>query len=651
MMEKRMKELAAIIQEAKDAYYNDGESIMSDKEYDALEAELHALQQKYGTSDSELGLTVGAKVSGNRKRVTHEKPALSLDKTKDVNELLAWLGQNVGVLSWKMDGLTIVVSYQNGRMVQAVTRGNGIIGEDVTDNAVNFVGLPAEIPYKGKLIVRAEAIMTYQEFNRILDNMGEDEEHYKTPRNLAAGTVRRINGEDKRTIEAIVFQCVEMEGMPKYVTQQLKQLAAWGFKVVEHRLVTPVGLENAVREMEEKVADNAFPSDGLVLTYNDSVYADSLGSTGKFPRGSMAFKWQDEEFETTLEDVEWQASRSGLINPVAVFQPVEIDGTNVSRASLFNVSYMENLKLGKGDTVTVYKANMIIPQIAKNLTQSGPIPVPETCPVCGSATTVHVSERSGREVKTLHCPNAACPAKQLGRFQRFVCRDAMNIVGLSDETLKKFIDKGWLSRLSDLYRLHEHQAEMEAMEGFGKKSTDNLLKSIENSKHIEPWRFLYAMSIPNVGRDVSKKIMRFCGGTMNGFIEKLKFGEDVFRGAEDVGEVIVASVYEWKQNHHFMEDFADLVALMEFTQTENISDVLAGKTVVITGTLETFKNRDEFIAFVEANGGKVAGSVSKKTSYLVNNDVFSDSSKNKKAKELGVPIVSEVEFKNLVLGN
>lgn len=648
-MINEIRELIRQINEAKDAYYNDGDAIMTDREYDALEEKLKALQKQEGVPDKEMDIPVGAAASGVRKKITHEKAALSLDKTKSVTELVEWLGQNVGVLSWKMDGLTIVATYDNGHLVQAVTRGNGIVGEDVTDNAKKFVGLPAEIPYKEKLTIRAEAVMTYAEFNRIAETMGEEAGRYKNPRNLATGTVRRINGEDERTIELYVFQCVDMKGKPKHVIQQFKQLKDWGFQVVEHRLVTPLNLAAAVAEMEKKVADNPFPSDGLVLTYNDSQYAESLGNTGKFPRGSMAFKWQDEASETLLTDVEWQASRSGLINPVAVFEPVEIDGTSVSRASLFNVSYAESLQLGTGDKITVYKANMIIPQVAGNLTKSGTMKIPKICPACGEETEIHTSTKSGREVKTLHCPNKDCPAKHLGRFQRFVCRDAMNIVGLSDETLKKFIDKGWLHGLSDIYRLQDHKDEMEQMEGFGKKSVENILKSIEASKYVEPWRFLYAMSIPNVGRDVSKKIIRFCGGSFEAFLDKLRYGEDVFRDAEDVGEVIQASIYEWKQNRHFTEDMANLVEMMDFIQSGNTSDVLAGKTVVITGTLETFKNRDEFIAFVEQNGGKVSGSVSKKTSYLVNNDVFSNSSKNKKAKELGVPIVNEREFTALVL--
>lgn len=357
-MTNEIRELIRQINEAKDAYYNDGDAIMTDREYDALEERLKALQKREGVPDKEMDIPVGAAASGVRKKITHEKAALSLDKTKSVTELVEWLGQNVGVLSWKMDGLTIVATYDNGHLVQAVTRGNGIIGEDVTDNAKKFVGLPAEIPYREKLTIRAEAVMTYAEFNRIAETMGEEAGRYKNPRNLATGTVRRINGEDERTIELYVFQCVDMKGKPKHVMQQFKQLKDWGFQVVEHRLVTPLNLAAAVAEMEKKVADNPFPSDGLVLTYNDSQYAESLGNTGKFPRGSMAFKWRDEAVETLLTDIEWQASRSGLINPVAVFEPVEIDGTSVSRASLFNVSYAESLQLGTGDKITVYKANM-----------------------------------------------------------------------------------------------------------------------------------------------------------------------------------------------------------------------------------------------------------------------------------------------------
>lgn len=651
-MENKMRELIDLLNKAADAYYNSPDPIMSDYAYDQLYDELAALEKKSGIRLPENPTSlVGAVVNGVRPKVTHEKPALSLDKTKDIDALVKWMGQNVGVLSWKMDGLTVVATYLSGKLQQVVTRGNGYVGEDVTDNAMSFVGLPHEIPFKGKLIVRAEAVMTYGEFNRIVETAGDDGASYKNPRNLAAGTVRRINGEDKRTIETYALTLVEMEGeKPRYVNQQLDFLKTMGFQVVGYHLVTPTGLADTVRDMEASIQFNVFPSDGLVLAYNDSVYGESLGMTGKFPRGSIAFKWKDEESETTLTGIEWQASGSGLLNPVAVFEPVEIDGTSISRASLFNVSYAKDLQLGIGDRITVYKANMIIPQIAKNLTRSGSMPIPETCPACGGPTEICTSTNSGREVQTLRCPNPECPAKHLGRFQRFVCRDAMNIVGLSDETIKKFINKGWLHRLTDIYHLEEHRAEIESMDGFGKKSADKLLAAIEKSRDVEPWRFLYALNIPHVGRDASKKIIRFCGGSFEGFVEKLRYGEDVFRGAKDVGDVITASIYEWNYNKSFTDDMADLVDLMRFTKTDMTSDVLAGKTIVITGTLETFKNRDEFIAFIEMNGGKVAGSVSKKTAYLVNNDTFSESSKNNKAMDLGIPIVNEIEFKNMVLG-
>ncbi|MCD8082217.1 MAG: NAD-dependent DNA ligase LigA [Clostridiales bacterium] len=655
-MNERLQELNKLLNEAAAAYHGTGQEIMSDHEYDRLYEELVALERETGIilEDSPTK-RVGAKPAGRLEKTTHEQPALSLDKTKDVAKLADWLGEQEGVLSWKMDGLTVVLTYEGGRLVKAATRGDGMIGEIITGNAKYFHGIPKMIPFSGKLILRGEAVISYQEFERINHSLPEGEEPYKNPRNLASGTVRLLQWIPDRKVDFHAFTLVLMEGgavrMPDRFEDQMQLLADFGFGGVEYQPVTSQSIEDAVKAFEQRIPDLEFPTDGLVLTLNDTAYGRSLGTTGKYPRDSIAFKWRDDEFETILRDVEWSPSATGLINPVAVYDPVEVEGTTISRASVHNLSIMEGLRLGYGDTITVYKANKIIPQVAENLTGTGNIKIPEACPACGKPTEIRVSLKSGRETKTLYCTNPECPVKHLGMFSRFVCRDAMNIVGLSDETLKKLIDHGFLHRLADIYHLEEHSSEIAALDGFGELSVKNLLDAIEASRDVEPWRFLYAMNIPNVGRDASKKIIRYCGGTISGFVEKLRYGEDLTR-ADTIGEVISQSVYDWKQDHARQEDFADLIDRMRFKESADTgSEMLTGKTVVITGSLVTFKNREAFIQFVEQNGGKVSGSVSKKTDYLVNNDALSNSTKNRKAKELEIPILTEEEFRNLVLGN
>lgn len=645
---ERMKELVKQLNEAAEAYYNGEQEIMSNKEYDMLYDELQMLEAEFGALPESPTQRVGEKVTGGRTKVEHEHPALSLDKTKEVGELQKWLGDKEGVLSWKMDGLTIVITFMGGHMIQAVTRGDGVVGEDITDNAACFFGIPAEIPFMGKAIVRAEAVITYEEFERINDELPADAEPYKNPRNLASGTVRLLNGIGDRIVESHAFELVVMEGeKPQYVREQFELLQAWGFTVVDHVLVSSKNLESEVKNLEKNIGQNSFPSDGLVLTYNDSIYGESLGVTGKYPRNSIAFKWEDETYETVLRNIEWSASRTGLLNPVAVYDPVEVDGSTIARASLHNVSYLQELQLGVGDRIRVYKANKIIPQLSDNLTMSNTAVIPTHCPICGGETRILTRKSDGREVRTLICTNSKCPAKHLGRFSRFVCRDAMNIIGISKRTLQKLIDMGFLHTLTDIYRLENHRAEIEALEGFGEKSADNLFASIDASRVVEPWRFLYALNIPNVGRDASKKILRFCGGTMEGFLEKIQNNES-FLDAEDIGDITNQDIHEWKEESNNINEMLELMELMQFKLPKSATDVLNGKTVVITGKLESFKNRDEFIAFVEDNGGKVAGSVSANTAYLVNNDVNSTSSKNKKAKSLGVPIVSELDFKNII---
>lgn len=645
---ERMKELVKKLNEAVGAYYNGEQEIMSNREYDMLYDELRALEAEFGVLPESPTQRVGEKATGRRLKLEHEHPALSLDKTKDVDELQKWLADKEGVLSWKMDGLTIVITFMDGRMVQAVTRGDGIVGEDITDNAACFFGIPAKIPFLGKIIVRAEGIIAYEEFERINEELPADAEHYKEPRSLASGTARLQNGIGDRIVESHVFELVEMEGgKPRYVKEQFELLRSWGFKIVDYVMVSSKNMKNEVHKLEKSINHNPFPSDGLVLTYDDSVYGESLGITGKYPRNSIAFKWEDKTYETVLRKIDWSASRTGLLNPVAVFEPVEVDGSTITRASLHNVSYVQKLGLGTGDHILVYKSNKIIPQLADNLTKSDTAVIPANCPICGGETKVLVRESDGREVRTLICTNPMCPAKHLGRFSRFVCKDAMNIIGISEKTLKKLSNMGFLHTLTDIYRLESHRAEIEVLEGFGKKSADNLFASIDVSKVVEPWSFLYALNIPNVGRDASKKILRFCGGKIEGFVEKIQNNES-FLDVEDIGDITNQSIYEWKKYENNVNEMLELLKLIQFKLPKAAADTLKGKTIVITGKLETFKNRDEFIAFVEKNGGKAAGSVSANTAYLVNNDVNSVSSKNQKAKSLGVPIVSESEFKDIV---
>lgn len=672
--EKKMSDLVIRLNKASEAYYNGAETIMSDREWDAMYAELERLEKETGvrlpgSPTANVGaLPVSSNASSKEKslkKVRHEKAALSLDKTKDPAALANWLSGKEGVLSWKMDGLTIVATYINGKLALAATRGNGIIGEDVTRNAAEFFGLPKEIPFMGKLVIRGEAVISYAEFERINSRLPEGTEPYKNPRNLASATVRLLNGIEGRRVEVYGFELVEMtesdtgkDVRPQFMDEQFALLDRYGFSTVPYKVVTPENIGHVIAWFEEQVKNIPFPSDGLVLAFRDRMYAESLGITGKFPRGSIAFKWKDETAETTLLGIEWSPSATGLLNPVAVYEPVELEGTTISRASVHNISIMESLALGIGDRIQVYKANMIIPQVAENLTRSGSVTPPAVCPVCGKGTMILTSRKDGREVKTLYCTNPECPAKHLGQFSRFVSREGMNIIGLSDETLKKFIAKGWLKNFSDIYRLHEHYDEIAGMEGFGEKSARNIMDAIEKSRDTEGYRFLYALGIPNVGTDAAKRIMRWCGGHISGFIEKLKLSED-FSGIEGIGTVVNDSIYRWKSDKARMDDFADLVDILKFKEDELLagnpsltaSNALDGKTVVITGSLETFRNRDEFITFVEANGGRVAGSVSKKTDYLVNNDVFSNSSKNRKAKEFGIPILSEQEFKNIVLAS
>lgn len=646
--QKRMLDLIQVLNRARKAYYEDKTELMSNYEYDKLEAELEALERETGTILANSPTQqVGYEVVSKLPKEAHAVPALSLDKTKEVDRLVEFLGDREGVLSWKLDGLTVVLTYEDGKLAKAVTRGNGQIGEVITPNAKTFVNVPLTIPFKDPLLIRGEALITYEDFERINRELPEGEEPYKNPRNLCSGSVRQLDSRitAERSVRFLAFALVNYEE-PAFTTRsaQLAALSILGFEVVGHKKVTAKTLVDTVAEFEQFIGKNAFPSDGLVLQIDDIAYGKSLGMTSKFPRDTLAFKWQDETKETTLRRIEWSASRTGLINPVAVFDPVELEGTTVSRASVHNVSIVEALSLSPGDTIEVYKANMIIPQVADNLTRLGTPAIPDTCPVCGAHTEVRQQE----EAKTLWCPNPECGAKSLGAFVHFVGRDAMNIDGLSEETLRKLMEEHLITDLPSLFHLKDHRAELVAMEGFGEKSAEKLLANIERARKTDLQKLLYSLGIDNVGRTASKAICnRFgydVGRTVNATMADLL-------SIPDIGETIAGSFTRWFANIHHQELFEALLEEVElepkvFTQPKE--QPLAGMTFVITGTVNHFKNRAELKARIEELGGKATGSVSAKTTYLINNDSASTSGKNKKAKELGIPILTEEEFLELI---
>lgn len=635
----RMKELIDILNKASMAYYQNDSEIMSDHEYDKLYDELTALEKEsgivYGGSPTQR---VGYTVLSSLQKVKHESPILSLDKTKSTERLASWLGANEGIISWKLDGLTIVLTYNNGILERAVTRGTGLIGEDITHNANYFKNLPKKISFKGELNLRGEGIISYSEFERINSEL-EDDEVYKNPRNLCSGTVRQLNSKiaADRNVMFYAFTLVRAEEMEfKTKSEQLDFLKNLGFEVVEHYIVYAKDIDEKVKMFAEKIVHNDFASDGLVLTYNDIEYSRSLGITAKFPRDSIAFKWSDEMAETTLQNVVWNTSRTGRINPVAVFDPVDIEGSTVNRASLHNVSVMEELKLGKGDRIKVYKANMIIPQVAENLTCSATAEIPKVCPVCGGETEIRML-KEGRE---LYCTNPNCSAQRIKALVHYVSRDAMNIEGLSEETIKKFVENSILDKYTDIYSIKNHP-EIKDMEGFGKKSFENLTAAIEKSKKAALENFINALGINQVGLSNAKLLCKHFDYDIDKIISA---DEEELSSIEGFGEVISHNIHSYFSNNENLELFNEAVSLMEFIKPEETDDKLKGLTFVITGDVEHFKNRNELKALIESLGGKVTGSVTGKTSYLINNDKESASSKNKKAKELNIPIISEIDF-------
>lgn len=647
---KRMKELIPLLSEAAKAYYQESREIMSNFEYDRLYDELLKLEQETGTVFAGSPTQkVGYEILSELPKERHERPMLSLNKTKSVDELREWLGNQTGLLSWKMDGLTVVLTYEDGVLAKAVTRGNGEIGEVITPNARTFINIPTTIPYKGQLILRGEAVISYSDFEKLNDSIADVDAKYKNPRNLCSGSVRQLNSEitASRNVRFIAFALVRADGVDfkNSRKEQFLWLSSLGFETVEFVEVTAETLSNAVRGFAEKIEHYDIPSDGLVLLYDDIAYGQSLGRTAKFPRDSIAFKWADEIQETTLSYIEWSASRTGLINPVAVFEPVELEGTTVSRASVHNISIMEGLELGAGDRITVYKANMIIPQIADNLTRSGVRDIPEACPVCGGQTEV----RQLNDVKSLYCTNPDCQAKKIKSFTLFTSRDALNIAGLSEATLEKFIGVGMIHEYADIFHLDRHQEEIVEMDGFGQKSYDNLIAAAEKASHTTLPRMVYGLGVAGIGLANAKMI---CRHFKNDFEVMRHATVEELVEIDGIGEVLAqawtAFFSDGKNNAIVDHLLAELTFEAEDEESsEGADEAFAGMNFVITGSLEHFKNRKELQELIERRGGKVTGSVTSKTNYLINNDVASSSSKNKKARELGVPILSEEEFLKL----
>ena len=641
---QRMKELSGILKEASRAYYAEDREIMSNLEYDALYDELVKLEEKTQmVLAGSATTTVGYEAVDELPKEAHESPMLSLDKTKDREVLRGFIGGHKTLLSWKMDGLTVVFTYNQGSLQKAVTRGNGVVGEVITNNARVFDNVPLKIPYQGELTLRGEAIITYSEFEKINSEIEDVDARYKNPRNLCSGSVRQLNNEitAKRHVRFYAFSLVKAEGVDfaNSRQQQMEWLKDQGFEVVEYRVVTGDTLDEAMEYFATQIEHNDFPSDGLVALYDDIAYGDSLGRTAKFPRNAFAFKWADEMAETTLEEIEWSPSRTGLINPVAIFTPVELEGSTVSRASVHNISIMRKLELGIGDRIKVYKANMIIPQIGENLTKSGVKDIPEICPACGGKTAIE----KVNDVESLYCRNPECPAKAIKGFTLFVSRDAMNIDGLSEATLEKFIARGFIRDFGDIFEIDRYKDEIIQMEGFGEKSYENLIESLKRAKKTELPRVLYALGIPSIGVANAKMICKELGYDM----EKIRHvSEEELAAIDGIGPVIAKSFVDYFKKEGRQEKLDHLLSHLELGEApkQEEEQIFHGMNFVITGSVEHFANRKEVKEEIEKRGGKVTGSVTSKTNYLINNDTQSSSSKNKKAKELGIPIISEETF-------
>ena len=645
---REMRELVKELNLASRAYYQESREIMTNYEYDKRYDRLLELEKMTGVTLADSpSIHVGYEVLSDLPKENHESPMLSLDKTKDVSALQTWIGNHTGLLSWKLDGLTIVLTYRDGELFKAVTRGNGITGEVITNNAKVFKNIPHRIPYRGELVLRGEAVIKYSDFEKINASIDSVDAKYKNPRNLCSGSVRQLNNEitSKRSVFFFAFTLVRQN--PDIETNSRKEQMEWlqsqGFETVEYKIVNKANIEDNVLWFSEHIETNDLPSDGLVLTFDDIAYSRSLGATAKFPRDSIAFKWADETEKTHLLEVEWSASRTGLINPVAIFEPVQLEGTTVSRASIHNVSIVESLQLGLGDELLVYKANMIIPQISENLTRSGTLEIPSLCPVCHQPTKM----LKENDVKVLTCPNPECEAKHIKRLTLFVSRDAFNIEGLSEATLEKFVQKGFIQSLEDIFHLDRYKDEIIGMEGMGEKSYTNLIQAIEKSKKIPTARFIYSLGISGVGLSNAKLICRYFKDDIQAIMSA---SEEDMTAIEGIGPVIARNFEAFFSNEKSRKEADALLNEIQLEKEEISEDskIFEGKTFVITGSVHHFSNRNALKSLIESKGGKVAGSVSSKTHYLINNDAESTSSKNKKARELGIPILTEDDFLKLL---
>ena len=641
----RMKELIEILNNASRLYYQYSTPIMTDFEYDKLYDELEKLEKETNTVLSNSPTqNVEPEAIDSLVKVEHPAPMLSLSKTKSISELASFLGNQEGLLSWKLDGLTIVLTYKDGKLSSGVTRGNGIIGEVVTENVKKFKNIPLTIPYKGTLVVRGEAVIKYSDFNKMNEELDDDSSQYKNPRNLCSGSVRQLDSKvtAKRNVNCIIFALIESEKKFKLKSEEFEWLKSLGFDIVEYHKVTSNNLEEQVLYFKNKINEYDIPSDGLVLLYNDIEYGKQLGTTAKYPKNAIAFKWQDETAETKLIDVDWLVSRTGLINPVAVFEPVELEGTIVSRASLHNVSILQGLSLGIGDTILVYKANMIIPQIADNLTQSNSLTIPNKCPVCNHEARII----SSNDVKYLYCMNDFCPAKLVKRLSQFTSRNAMNIEGLSDAIINKLADEGLIKTYADIYNLKRYKNDIISFEGFGEKSYDNLINSIEKSRNVKLANFIFALGIPDIGLSRAKLICKNYSNDINK-IRNLTFEE--LSKIDGIGEIIAKEWIDTFNNEDFIKELELLLKEVNFTDTSiDNNQPLKDLIFVITGSVNNFTNRDELVEYIETYGGKVVKAISNNVNYLINNDITSTSTKNTKAKELGIKIISENDLMSMI---
>lgn len=641
----RMKELIEILNNASRLYYQYSTPIMTDFEYDKLYDELEKLEKETNTILSNSPTqNVEPEAIDSLVKVEHPAPMLSLSKTKSISELASFLGNQEGLLSWKLDGLTIVLTYKDGKLSSGVTRGNGIIGEVITENVKKFKNIPLTIPYKGTLVVRGEAVIKYSDFNKMNEELDDDSSQYKNPRNLCSGSVRQLDSKvtAKRNVNCIIFALIESEKKFKLKSEEFEWLKSLGFDVVEYHKVTSNNLEEQVLYFKNKINEYDIPSDGLVLLYNDIEYGKQLGTTAKYPKNAIAFKWQDETAETKLIDVDWLVSRTGLINPVAVFEPVELEGTIVSRASLHNVSILQGLSLGIGDTILVYKANMIIPQIADNLTQSNSLTIPNKCPVCNHEARII----SSNDVKYLYCMNDFCPAKLVKRLSQFTSRNAMNIEGLSDAIINKLADEGLIKTYADIYNLKRYKNDIISFEGFGEKSYDNLINSIEKSRNVKLANFIFALGIPDIGLSRAKLICKNYSNDINK-IRNLTFEE--LSKIDGIGEIIAKGWIDTFNNDDFIKELELLLKEVNFTDTSiDNNQPLKDLIFVITGSVNNFTNRDELVEYIESYGGKVVKAISNNVNYLINNDITSTSTKNTKAKELGIKIISENDLMSMI---